>query len=121
MPGTHSKLIVAMAAALLVASALAQSDHEKHPHGFARDVDALHAVLAPLWHARAGKERSRNVCAQASRLEGLARDIRSGNASGLLKSIAVLEAQCQASPTDIDAALSQVHDAFHQLAEPGRH
>lgn len=121
MPAKYIKLIGPLAAAAFVANAIAQSDHERHPHGFARDVDALHAVLAPLWHARAGKERSENVCAQAPGLEGLARDIRSGDATVLVTSIVALKAQCQASPTDIDAAFARVHDAFHHLAEPGRH
>jgi hypothetical protein len=114
----HLKLSGAIVATLLAASALAEDNHEKHHHRFAADVDALHSVLAPLWHATAGKERSQNVCAQTGKLESLSKDIRSGDNKALLASITTLKAQCQTSPTEIDAAFSQVHDAFHRLIDP---
>lgn len=88
---------------------------ERHMHRFARDIDAFHAALAPLWHAPAGKERAQNVCAQAPKLEILAKEVHSGDAKPLLASVTALKAQCQANPADIDAAFSQVHDAFHHL------
>jgi hypothetical protein len=121
MPKKYSHLIVLIVAVLLAGSISAEDNHEKHSHSFPKDVDALHAVLAPLWHSRAGKERSQKVCAQADKLEALTRSIRSGDAKVLLASIAALKLQCQASPVDIDAAFSQVHEAFHRLAEPGQH
>lgn len=93
---------------------------EKHMHSFAKDVDAFHAALAPLWHAPAGKERAQNVCAQANKLESLATDIRSGDAKPLRASITTLKAQCQTNPADIDTAFSQVHEAFHHLVMPNR-
>lgn len=106
------------AALLLIGSALAaeQSEHHHH-HALAQDIDAFHAVLAPLWHARPGKERSRNTCAQVGELETLAGNIRSADAKPLLGSIAVLKKQCQASPGKIDTAFSDVHEAFHRLIE----
>lgn len=119
MPGKYSKLCVAIAATLLAASAGAEDQHGKHTHSFSKEVDALHAALAPLWHAPAGKERAQNVCAQANKLETLSKDIHSGDTKNLLASIAALKAQCQANPADIDAAFSQVHQAFHRLAEHG--
>lgn len=118
VPGKFSKLIAALAATALAGSASAADNHEKHHHHFAQDLDALHSVLAPLWHAKPGKERSQKVCAQAGQLESLSKDIRSGDNSALLASIAALKAQCQTAPTDIDAVFSQVHDAFHRLIEP---
>jgi hypothetical protein len=118
VPGKYRNLIVAIVATWLAGSAIAEDSHEKHAHDFAKDVDALHAVLAPLWHARAGKERSQKVCAQADKLESLTRDIHSGDTKTLLVSLGALKARCQASPTDIDAAFSQVHEAFHRLADP---
>jgi hypothetical protein len=115
------KWVALIVAALLIGgSALAEDKRERHPHAFAKDVDALHAALAPLWHAQPGKERARNVCAQVERLDGLAREIRSGDARAMLASIEGLKAQCLASPAEIDAAFAKVHDAFHDLAEPGR-
>lgn len=114
MPRNHMKLIVATMAILLAGTAGAA---EKHRHSFARDVDALHEVLGPLWHAPKGKERAENVCAQASKLESLSREIHSGDSGALLASIADLKVQCKSDPSDIDAAFSRVHDAFHHLAE----
>jgi hypothetical protein len=118
MQEKHAKWTVVIAAALLTATSMAQDNHENHAHDFSRDVDAFHAVLAPLWHSRQGKERSRQVCAQAQKLENLANGIHSGDAKKLLASIAALRAQCQARPTDIDASFSDVHEAFHCLIEP---
>lgn len=114
--------IALIVAALLAGGAIAAEQHENHRHhAFAKDVDALHAVLAPLWHARPGKERSQNVCAKTNELERLAGDIRSGDPKSLLLAIAALKKQCQASPANIDAAFFDVHEAFHRLAEPGGH
>lgn len=121
MTRIYSKLTIAIVAALFAGSASGEDKGEKHMHSFAKDVDALHTVLAPLWHAPSGKERSRNVCAQAHRLESLASEIRSGDSKALQTSIAALRAQCQANPSDIDAVFTQVHEAFHHLAEPGNH
>lgn len=118
MPKKRTKLIVAIAATLFAGSAVAENPHEKHTHHFAKDVDAFHAALAPLWHARAGKKRSQNACAQAGKLEALAKDIHSGDAKMLVASIVDLKAQCQANPGNIDATFSEVHEAFHRLIEP---
>jgi hypothetical protein len=121
VPGKIIKLIVAFATATLAFSASAEGGHEKHHHHFAKDVDALHSVLAPLWHAKPGKARSQKVCAQAGQLGSLSRDIRSGDNAALLTSITALKAQCQKAPADIndiDAVFSQVHDAFHRLVDP---
>lgn len=113
--------ILALAAALLAGGALAEEQHDRHMHHrLPRDVEAFHAALGPLWHAPAGKERSRKACAKAGELESLAKDIRSGDATPLLASIEALKKKCQAGQPDIDAAFSDVHEAFHRLAEPGR-
>lgn len=110
----NTKLIAATVAVLLAGNA---SGEEKHMHNFAKDVDALHEVLAPLWHAPKGKQRAQNVCAQTGKLERLTKKIHSGDNKALLTSIAALKAQCTTNPSDIDATFSQVHDAFHHLAE----
>jgi hypothetical protein len=91
-------------------------EHE-HAHDFSKDVDAFHSVLAPLWHAQAGNERSQRVCEQASKLESLAMEIHHRDSAALVKSVATLKVQCQTNPADVDAAFSRVHDAFHHLAE----
>jgi hypothetical protein len=118
MPRKCTNLVVAIFATQLIGNAVAEQQREEHMHqSFAKDVDALHAVLAPLWHARAGKERSLEACANANKMERLARDIHTGDTKALLAAIAALEEHCQKSRTDIDAALSDVHEAFHHLAE----
>lgn len=121
MSRIQTKLIVVIVALLTAGSAIGEDKAEKHIHSFAKDIDDFHAVLAPLWHARPGNERSQKVCAQANKLENLAREIHSGDAKKLLASIAELKAQCQANPPDIDALFSQVHEAFHGLAEHKGH
>lgn len=121
MPTICSNLIAALVAALLANSAVAQDNHDKHMHAFAKDVDALHTVLAPLWHAPNGKERSQAICAKAQQLDDLTRAISSGDARHLQTAVVALKAQCQSRPTDVDAVFAQLHDAFHRLAEPKAH
>ena len=114
-------MFIAAISVLMAGSAWAQDNHEKHAHSFSKDVDALHAVLAPLWHAEAGKERSQKVCTQVDTLEGLTKEINGADTKPLLTSLTALRKQCQANPTKIDVAFSQVHEAFHHLAEPKGH
>lgn len=118
MPGNHTNRIVVIVIALSAGSAFAQDKHENHLHSFAGDVDALHAVLAPLWHAPKGKERSQKVCTQAGKLANLAGDIHGADTGPLVESIAALKLQCQANPAKVDAVFARVHEAFHHLAEP---
>jgi len=117
MQRKHVHLVVVIVAALLSGSAIAEAEHKEHAHNFSQDVDALHAVLAPLWHATAGKERSKKVCARANKLETLTRNIQNGDTTLLLESITALKSQCKTNPTKIDDAFSKVHEAFHGLAE----
>lgn len=117
MSRKHTNFFIAAIAVLMTGGVFAQDSHEKHAHDFAKDVDAFHAVLAPLWHAKAGKERSQKVCTQADKLEKLGRDIKGGDATPLVESLTALKVQCQENPTKIDAAFSKVHEAFHRLAE----
>lgn len=120
MEKKFTNLIVALAAAHVVGNATADEHREPHGHSpFPKDVEAFHSVLAPLWHARPGKERSRNACAKASEMESVAKDIRSGDAAPLVAAVVALEKDCRDREADIDAALFEVHEAFHRLAEPG--
>jgi hypothetical protein len=115
MPRKPFNMIAMIAVGLVAGSSLAQDRHENHSHAFPKDVDAFHATLAPLWHAQAGKQRSANVCAQAGKLESLASEIRKVDTKALVASVTALKAQCNASPTNIDTAFSDVHDAFHRV------
>lgn len=123
MINTLAKLFIAGLAVGCVGSAVADNRHHRH-ESFPKDVDAFHAVLAPIWHAAPGKDRSQRACAKANEMEGLAKDIRSGDASSLTAAVAALQLKCQGSQQDVDAALFDVHEAFHRLIEstavPGR-
>lgn len=114
----HMELSIALFALLSVSNV---NGEENRMHNFAKDVGAFHDVLAPLWHAPIGTERSQNVCKQAGKLETLAMEIHNEETKSLLKSITDLKAQCKTTPSDIDTAFSQVHDAFHHLAEHKEH
>jgi hypothetical protein len=112
-----TKMLLAAASALCFSAALAESPGHKHHHDFPKDIDAFHAVLAPIWHARPGKERSRNACAKAAEMEKLARGIQSSNATALVATITVLESKCKGKLADVDAAFFDVHEAFHHLID----
>jgi hypothetical protein len=51
----------------------------------------------------------------------LASEIRSTNATQLVASIPALKAKCESDKGSVDAALYDVHEAFHRLidANPG--
>lgn len=124
MTRIQKTLIAAVMAAHMVGSTLAAEQGEghghHHHHHFPKDVDAFHSVLAPVWHAAPGKERLRNACAKAGQMESLAKDIRSADASPLLAGIANLKKECRDGKGDVAGALSDVHEAFHRLIEPGK-
>lgn len=106
------RMLIAVAATQWLGAAVAQ---EHHHHPFAPDVDAFHAVLAPVWHARPGTARSRDACAKAGRMASLAKDIRSADAAALQAAVAALQGTCRGKRTDVDGTLHDVHEAFHRL------
>lgn len=111
-----ARTFLAVATAFGIGGAAAD-EHGHHHHHFAQDIEAFHAVLAPVWHARPGPERARDACAKAPELAGLAKDIRSADAKPLIAAVAALQAGCQAKSAPIDAALFDVHEAFHRLID----
>lgn len=121
MTSNQKKWIVAVMAANLIGGAIAAEPHEhKHHHQFPKDVEAFHGVLAPVWHAAPGKARNRNACGKAGRLERLAKEIRSTDASALQADVAALQKNCRERKGDVEGALFEVHEAFHRLIEPGK-
>lgn len=110
-----ARILIAAIAAQWAGGAIAEG--YRHHHRFAPDVDAFHAVLAPVWHARPGKARSRDACAKAGRMGALAADIRSADAAALRDAVSALKATCKQKPADVDGALHDVHEAFHRLIE----
>src|SRR5574343_1551318 len=106
-------MLIAVAAAGLGAAGPGVAAADEHGHGhprFAADVDAFHALLAPIWHARPGKARSRDACAKATEMARRAGEIRSADAAGLQASLSRLKATCQAAPDKVDAAFFDVHE-----------
>lgn len=101
--------------AMATGSVFAEVPH--HHHKLAKDVDAFHAVLAPIWHARPGPERLPNACSKADDMARMASDIRSTDASKLVASIATMKTTCQGKQGDVDAAFYDVHEAFHHLID----
>lgn len=108
------KLIKLFGVTLAVTCLDAAIADDHHHHHFAKDVDAFHAVLAPVWHARPGSERLPNACAKVDELGRLASAIRSTDATKLVASIAAMKAACQGKG-DVDGAFHDVHEAFHHL------
>lgn len=103
-------------AAFFAGSAPADEHGPMH-HKFSEDVDAFHSVLAPVWHARPGPDRTQDACAKAGKMARLANEIRSTDASQLVASISTLNAQCDTEKRGVDAALFDVHEAFHHLID----
>lgn len=108
-----AKTLLIAATPLLFGSAIAQE--HRHHHHFAPDVDAFHAVLAPVWHANPGPKRAQDACAKAGRMAALAEDIRSADAAALRTAITALKTTCETKPAEVDSALHDVHEAFHDL------
>lgn len=101
-------------------------DMEMEHHGVGvAEIDSFHETLAPVWHAPAGPERSKNACAavpkmkeQAAAIVGRARADHAGwegNANALAGAVDKLGAACAAGATDLDADFGAVHDAYHAL------
>lgn len=114
-----TKMTLAVCSALLVTAALAESQghNHHHHHDFPKDVEAFHAVLAPVWHARPGKQRLLDACTKAPEMETLAKNIQSADAKPLVATIQTLKAKCKSKPGDVDAAFFDVHEAFHHLID----
>ena len=112
----NSGKLLLVLAAFLGGSALADEHGDMH-HKFAKDVDAFHAVLAPVWHARPGPERTQDACAKAGEMARLAKEIRSADASQLVASISMLKTKCESDKGGVDASLFDVHEAFHHLID----
>lgn len=114
-PSLFIKLITAFAAIAITASPVATAAEPDHGEG--KQAAAFHAVLAPLWHAPAGKERTSNACAKSAQLDLLAKAIPTENAAGLQEVTAMFKEKCASSPQDAEAVFGKLHDAFHKVSE----
>lgn len=111
-----TRIFLLLTTLLSVTGAAAEEPGHMHHH-FAQDVDAFHALLAPLWHARPGPERSQNACRKAPEMATLAKDIKSADAAALVSASTALQSVCKGPLAGVDAALFDVHEAFHRLIE----
>lgn len=111
-----ASMLLAVSTAFWIGTATADEHGHAHPH-FSPDVDAFHSLLAPLWHARPGKARTRNACSSAGEMAKSAADIRSADATALVAAIHRLQSTCKSKPAEVDAAFFDVHEAFHHLID----
>lgn len=109
--------LLTLASMLLVNVGGVAAQEHHHQHRFARDVEAFHDVLAPVWHAHPGPERLQVACGKADSMLDLAKAIRSTDAHDLAVAVATFKAKCLADRESAEPALGAVHDAFHGLIE----
>lgn len=103
-----------------------------HEHHFEGAVDGFHAVLAPLWHAAAGEQRTNDTCAAAADLvtkagaietepvpaaAGGKDDAWKANAAALTAAANELQTVCSGDRATFDATFGKLHDSFHALIE----
>lgn len=97
-------------------------------------VTAFHDVLAPVWHSDAGAARDDRACQQAATYRERASAVTAmpvpaaaqANSAAWTAAAAQLSARsealataCGATPRgDVNAALTELHTAFHGLMEP---
>lgn len=106
--------------------------HEGEEHNLTPEMTAFHDVLAPLWHAEAGPDRTSQTCVESGRMLDLANGIQNAPVPeradagkwelavrDLMLSITVLQDSCpaEADGAAADEAFAGVHDAFHGLME----
>jgi hypothetical protein len=105
---------------------------EHHPEAKG-PTGEFHAVLAPIWHSEKSPARTTKACDAAKTMRQQAAAVETGappagakpedfkaSAKALTASVDALTAACAADGRpDVDAKLSDVHDAFHKVAEQG--
>jgi hypothetical protein len=146
LAGSIAATVTSLATACGPSTPAAESAHERgeeqghHEEGdehgkMSGPVHEFHEVLAPLWHADKGPERSAKTCAQALAMNDKAAAIVSAappehadpaawkdRASALSMATKALVAECEKEGRpEFEARFSDVHDRFHSLAEPHPH
>ncbi len=107
-----------------------ERDHEQHPGPSIAEVDAMHAEIAPVFHAEPGAVRTRAACERASVLHeraiavqavptpaGVDGDHWHGATASLSGAADGLALECSTSGPAVEERLSDLHDAFHRVAE----
>ncbi len=106
--------------------------HEGEEHNLTPEMSAFHDVLAPLWHAEVGPDRTSQTCAESGHMLDLANDIQNASAPeradseswanavrDLMLAITALQDSCPDAANGVtpDDAFAGVHEAFHGLME----
>lgn len=104
-------------AALLFTLPTHAADQHGHHHAEAKEVTALHATLAPLWHAPKGQARIDAACAKAGLMDQQAQAIKGDNAAALQEVTALFKEKCAAKAEETEAVFGKLHDAFHKVSE----
>lgn len=110
--------------------------HEAEHEALPESVRGFHDVLAPLWHAEAGPQRTEDTCAAVPSMREKVESVRTtpppaaaeGDPAGwqsstdaLGQSIEDLATECAAEGRPgFEQKFAAVHDAFHALAERAR-
>ena len=129
--------LASLSALVLVAcgGGAAQGDtHAEHAHGheMARvaEIDALHDVLAPVFHAEAGATRAAAACEHASELHDRSAAVHAASppagvdgshwndeTTELVSASDALVAECGASGPEVEQRLEGLHVRFHGVME----
>jgi hypothetical protein len=113
-------------------------DGEGHHHGeghhehaaMPAEVDALHDVLAPVWHSEPGSARATLACDSSASLAERSRAVQASAApanveaarwteltAALTTTADALVTECGSGAAAAETRLSEHHDAFHHLLE----
>ena len=90
-----------------------------HHEGLSPALNDFHGVIAPVWHAPAGKERIEKACSNSKALVEKAQ--ATGDAELVAAAGAIDPACAKDGRPDVEAKLSAVHDRFHALAKMAKH
>jgi hypothetical protein len=104
--------------------------HGEHARALPPELQALHGVLAPVWHSEPGARRTAAACDAAATLVARAQAVADaavpdgaeagawGEATAdLVQTSRQLAAACGASAPESEAKLTAFHDAFHALVD----
>lgn len=103
--------------------------HHEHA-AMPAEVDALHDVLAPVWHSEPGSARTTLACDSSASLAERSRAVQASAApanvdaarwteltTALTTTADALVTECGSGAAAAETRLSEHHDAFHRLLE----
>ena len=110
--------------------AMGEGEHHGEHAAMPAELDALHEVLAPVWHTAPGETRTAAACNEAATFRERSNAVRAAAAPAgvdaaawnqgtatLVAHAEALVASCAGANGDRDAKFSLYHDAFHALVD----